>query len=330
MGLARSLTPTTDLTEWTPVSVGMHDHDVTVSWAWSRGIRFDAPLWTETATQMMTDPFRLLFQHTGGLADLAHHAERRRAVPPAGFVYHLSRCGSTLLARVLGSLPLTHVLSEPAPLDHIMRALAHRPFAERVTATRWMLRALSPLATNADQRLIVKLDAWHIQLFPLLRRAFPDVPWIFLSRNPLEVMVSHERHAGAQLIPGAIPGELLGVDGEGLSDEEYGASVLAAMLRSALRNRADGGIFVDYAELPTAIESRIGPHFGIDVSQLDRAILAADAKKPDQPFVPDAVAKLAAARDSTREITMRIVGDAHEQFEVVRRTELAASSRPGN
>lgn len=304
------------------MTVAAGDDGVTVSWCWSRGARFDAPLWTESANRMMTDPFRLMFQHTGGLDDLALHAERRGAVHPTGFVYHLSRCGSTFVSRALGSVPNTTVLSEPAPLDHMLRAMAHQPFDDQVAAARSVVLAMSPIATSSEDQLIVKLDGWHIHLLPVLRHAFPNVPWVFLSRNPLEVMVSHERMPGAQMMPGAIPPELLGVTDDGSSIQEYGASVLAEMLRSALRHRDDGSIFVDHSELPSAIESRIAPHFGMGVVEIETATLAADAKNPAQPYTPDRASKRADASESTRNATERLVSEVHAEFEGVRHTEL--------
>ena len=49
----------------------------------------------------------------------------------------------------------------------------------------------------------VKFDSWNTLDLALIRRAFPDVPWIFLYRDPVEVIVSHMRQRGSQMIPGA-------------------------------------------------------------------------------------------------------------------------------
>ena len=326
MGLAASITPSTDLTGWVPVRVSVIDGEPVVSWCWSDGIGFDPPFWTDTANRLMRDPFRLLFQHTGGLADLERHEQRRPAVRPSGFVYHLSRCGSTLVTNALASVPGVSVLSEPLPLDQVLRALADRPTDLQALAARWMLSALSPAVNDGDDGLVVKLDSWHIHLFPILRQAFPDVPWIFLARDPVEVMASHERQRGPQMIPGALPSELLGVDAGAASMDEHGASVLAAILESALRYGSDGGLFVDYTELPEAITTRIQPHFGLTVTDPDPAVLAQNAKNPVLPFSPDGAEKRAGAGPMLRETTERLVGEVHSTFEAARMRQLSRES----
>jgi hypothetical protein len=326
MGLAASITPSTDLTGWVPVSVSAIDDEPVISWCWSGGVEFGPPFWTDTANRLMRDPFRLLFQHVGGLADLERHEQRRAALRPSGFVYHLSRCGSTLVTSALASVPGVSVLSEPIPLDQLLRALADRPTDEQALAARWMVSALSPAASDGHDGLVVKLDSWHIHLFPVLRRAFPDVPWIFLARDPVEVMASHERQRGPQMIPGALPIELLGMENDAASLDEYGALVLAAILASALRHEADGGLFVDYSELPDALTTRIQPHFGLPVTDPDPAVLAQNAKNPMLPFSPDGAEKRAGVSPMLCETTQRLVGAVHSAFEAARLRQLSRES----
>ena len=42
------------------------------------------------------------------------------SLDPAGMIFHLSRCGSTLVSRLLGTLPGVVVVSEPAPLNALL------------------------------------------------------------------------------------------------------------------------------------------------------------------------------------------------------------------
>ena len=308
----------TDLSGWVPVRAANVDGDVAISWCWANDARFDEPFWTETASRLMADPFRLLFQHTGCLGDLRCHAERHPAIAPSGFVYHLSRCGSTLIGRALGSLPGVRLLSEPAPLDHLVRALEHHSNDEQRDAVRWMLSALSPQYSPEDRQLVVKLDAWHIHLFPLLRRAFPTVPWIFVSRDPVEVMASHKRQRGAQMIRGALPRHVVRVPEGDLSPLEYGAHALNSMLESALRYHDDGGLLVDYSELPGAITERIAPHFGIAPGDVSASVLGTHAKNPVLPFTADTNVKQAVLSHEARHDIERVVGATHRSFEQAR------------
>ncbi len=311
----------TDLTGWIPIRVEHAGEEIGISWCWAEGARFEEPFWTDSVQRLMADPFRLIFQHFGSVADLQRHADKHDAIEPNGFIYHLSRSGSTLVGRALGSLTGVRVLSEPAPLDQMLRAMSHRPFDEQVLATRSMLRSLAPGYSVADRALIVKLDAWHIHLFPVLRAAFPDVPWIFLSRDPVQVMVSHEGQRAAQMIPTTLPRNLLQVPDGDLNLTEYGAHVLAGILRSAVRFQGDGGMFVDYTELPDALTTRIAPLFGI-TGVPTAEVLAANAKHPTTIFEADGETKRSVASESMRLTTSAIIGDAHAAFETIRLAQL--------
>ena len=44
--------------------------------------------------------------------------------------------------------------------------------------------------TGEQTHLIIKLNAWLIHKLPVIRAAFPDTPWIFLSRKLSEVIAS--------------------------------------------------------------------------------------------------------------------------------------------
>jgi hypothetical protein len=165
------------------------------------------------------------------------------------------------------------------------------------------------------------MDAWHIHFFPILRQAFPDVPWIFLGRDPVEVMVSHQNHSGAQMIPGTLPRELLAIPEGDHNFIEYGAHVLAGFLEAGVHHATSGGgLLVDYEELPGALDGHIAKHFGITSAKVSTAVLELDAKNPVLPFVPDRAAKQAKASEEIRSIIKQLVAPSYADF----RSALAA------
>ena len=57
------------------------------------------------------------------LTPLGALAEVAPTKAPAGFIFHVSRCGSTLVSRSLAGIPRHRVVSEPAPVNQWL--LAH-------------------------------------------------------------------------------------------------------------------------------------------------------------------------------------------------------------
>ena len=66
------------------------------------------------------------------------------------------------------------------------------------------------------------------------RRAFPNVPWAFLYRDPVEVLVSQMHQRGMQMVPEIVPASLYGLNGfDGGSIDGYSAQVLAKICEAA-------------------------------------------------------------------------------------------------
>ncbi len=172
---------------------------------------------------------------------------------PTAFIFHVSRCGSTLLTQLLAIMPECISISEPAILDSFLRHYYQEgDDAGAVKRLRGIVAALGQRRFEEEQQLIIKLDSWHIHSLPLFRRAFPDTPFLFLYRNPVEVMASHRRQRGRQMVPGmvtdamppldfrqAYPGDLDG----------YAVQMLGGFFAAACRY-ADELTLVNYSQLP--------------------------------------------------------------------------------
>lgn len=118
-------------------------------------------------------------------------------IQPAGFIFHLSRCGSTLVSGCLAELHNTHVLSESQLLTEILLddSLSE---TEKQHLLPQLIRLQTAIFPGRD-KVIVKWNAWDIFFWPLIRKVYPQVPVIFLTRNPVEILASHQRSAGRHM-----------------------------------------------------------------------------------------------------------------------------------
>jgi hypothetical protein len=303
------------LESWTPVRVHWRGEPV-VEWRWTDGITFDEPFFVQTIERALRTPFSLLFRRETPLDDLDDLPDH---LTPNGFVFHVSRCGSTLLTEMLAAVPEHLVLAEPIPVDNVLRAPA--PAADKVRWLRTIVSALGQRRRGDERAYILKLDSWNIFGLDVVRKAFPDVPWVFLSREPVEVLASHFQQRGAHMVPGAIDPRLFGLEPETITHmppEEYCARVLAAICGAGVEHRDERGLFVDYRDLPDAFFTRILEHFGLDCTAAERAKMADathfHAKNPHLFFADDRDAKLASASPALREAAERWVRPVYEEL----------------
>jgi hypothetical protein len=247
------------------------------------------------------------------------------ALVPDGFVFHMSRCGSTLVAQMLAAVPHHIVASEAAPIDDMVQwaMSSGAPRDRQVAALRAVVAALGRNRSGSARRYFLKLDAWHIFALPLFRAAFPDTPWIFLYRQPEEVVVSHIGMPGMHFVTGMLSATETVADESIVTMEDRGAAVLARYLDAAVEHFPSGrGMLVNYADLLQAMEVTIPAHFGFMPDADERsAMLAATtrhSKAPDQTYSDDTARKHAAVTPTIAAAVETHLRDSYARIEALR------------
>jgi hypothetical protein len=308
---------------WRPVAAGVMGGGYAVDWAHLGGRRADGGFYYDEAQRALRRPFNRLFGFRSPLGDLARDPPPG-GLAPRGLVFHMTHCGSTLVSRMLAAGKTRLALGEPQPLDLAMRLCAGGGLDDttQLALLRGVVGALGE-PRRGETELFVKLDAWHIGLLPLLRRAFPQAPWVFLYREPLEVMAPLLGTTG--LDPDRFPIDALGLapDAASLPEPDYLAAALAAICEQALAGLSRGGLLVNYSELPAAVATRILPHFGVTPTAADAdamtLVARSDAKSPGKAFAPDSEAKRAATTPQAQAAAAGRLEAAYARLEAARR-----------
>ena len=323
------------LDSWLPIRVGWETGSPFIEWILAPETRFIEPFFEDTVQQVLRHPFHQAFRRTTDLNELTGHS----GLPPAGFIFHMSRCGSTLISQVLSASDRNLVLSEAPPLDSILRAhLRDSEFVceRRARLLRAMLNALSQPCRPAEERVFVKFDCWNITELPIVHEAFPDVPWIFLYRDPVEVLVSQLQKRSRWSLPGALPPATFGFtaqDLEGIPLDEFAARLLGRLVDVAVDHlsRYPGGMLINFSELPEACFGRLLHHFDFDptAGELERMRQNAshNSKTPGLPYEPDCESKQQAATERVRELAARWIEPSYQQLETLRRSANHAAPR---
>lgn len=224
-------------------------------------------------------------------------AQAVQSVAPAGFIFHLSRCGSTLISGCLSELDTTCVLSESPVLTQI---LLDQTLGD--TAQQKHLRQLIDLhasAFPARPQVVIKWNAWDIFRWDLLRAIYPQVPCIFLVRNPVEILASHQRLVGRHMSGDVTLADYHPVfanwDGMGELVEKR-MQVLHAFLRAMHDFYPEqSGCLMDYRQLDAHTMTALLQFLKIPLDE--RGVLKIyarmqfDSKSPHQVFTPDAEKK---------------------------------------
>ncbi|MBS4729473.1 hypothetical protein MSM1_14355 [Mycobacterium sp. SM1] len=257
-----------DLARWTPVRVDFSGPAPAVDWADLSEERFVEPFFDQTVVRWVSGPRARPLVRTGLDALVALDGEP--SLEPAGIIFHLSRCGSTLVSRLLGTLPGVVVLAEPTPLNALLGLDPGRvDEATLAGVVRLLVRALGRRRHGDERRLVLKCSSWNIRRRGVLAAAFPETPWIWVQRDPVRVLASLLAEPPGWLGLQATPTRaawLFGLDPAAVSAmarAEFAARALGAMLQAAADDPV-GRLCIDHADLPAAVWRRVASHLGLE------------------------------------------------------------------
>lgn len=117
------------------------------------------------------------------------HIKTNRRIDPSGFVFHESRVGSTLVANNLASNPWAMVFSESDPPAHALTHCEGCSKEEQIELFRNIVYVMGK--TPYHKHLFFKFQSITTTKMEIAMEAFPNTPWIFLFRQPVQTMMSH-------------------------------------------------------------------------------------------------------------------------------------------
>jgi hypothetical protein len=303
---------------WMPVDAIVVDGRPGLLWLQMADVSFTEPFFQQTVDRVRAEhPKRAeRFTEFDALLQLDKVLPR---VEPAGFIFHSSRCGSTLLANACRVLNDSIVLSEPYAVDKLVGRFitdANDPVKETLYSV--FLRAVvNALAQHeGERRVFIKFSCCSVSQLERIRRIWPRVGWVFLYRDPVETIVSNVSNAPSWLldedhrvlahITGTSPAEVAQ-----MSLEELCARSIGSFFATAHTLANDNSMLLNYNQLSLSAISSILKFFNVRASAEELEKIASGTRlyskhvSAAREFVPDADAKQKVANDHMRDMAER-------------------------
>lgn len=193
--------------------------------------------------------------------------------------FHESRCGSTLVANAVAAMDSTkhRSYSEAGPPAFAMNSVCGKNFSrctleQAAQVLKDVIYLMSRSNDALEERVFFKFQSATTKNIQVFQKAFPEIPWLFVYRDPVQVMMSHIKddpdlkgRANCLRSHRSPPDEIIstaaghGVKVKNLKMEEYCAVHLAAITESAVASLNDIGIPVNYESLPDILHTTILP-----------------------------------------------------------------------
>jgi hypothetical protein len=287
--------------DWIPYQLDISNGEIFCHWLNTFKQPYTKPFFEETVSQLKIlnhRPGRL--SSVSSLAALEEWAKDLDCVKPTAFIFHISRCGSTLASQLLGINEQHISISEAPFLDDLLRLPFKRGDVDKATAQKLFSAAVKFYAQKRrgdECNLFIKADSWHIFFYQQIRVLYPDVPFVFLYRSPDEVFNSHVKRRGMQAVPGLIEPELFGFDRKetlNTNQDHYTIKVLEKYLEAYIEipGKDELSLFLDYREGIIPMINKIAAFTKIEISDDEMAMMESRAqyhsKYPEQIFAEKA------------------------------------------
>ena len=296
-----------DMQGWLPARIRLNPS--WVEWIWAGSRPLSEPFFRQTIQDLRNNGAQ---QMRTGLDELLAAGATRPAQEPAGLIFHVSRCGSTLVSNSLKLARGVVVVSEPAHLVQLLPPYQNiQSDDDQITAAR-ILRSLVLIfgyyRTGRKEHVVIKLSSLNMLSLSMIRAIWPNTPFLILIRDPIEVIVSQIRnHAGwLGSRVSSLAMQTLGACyacNPTMGHEEYCARTLGLLCTSAAQMRDRNSFILDYSNISTDTVYDVSRLFGLSLPsdrRLDLEIFKWHAKNPALRFEPDTVSKAALATDCVK------------------------------
>ena len=319
---------------WLPVDAVVVEGRPGLQWMNMRGVALVEPFFQQTIDRRRAEhpPPEERFTEFDTLIQLEAQLEKTfRSIPPTGFIFHSSRCGSTLVANACRAIEGSVVLSEPPAVDKLIARFItdvdEQGTKEALYSIflRATVAALAQRRTGQEHHLFIKFACCSVSQIERIRRIWPNVPCVFLYRDPIETIVSNMQNLPAWLLDedhrvlasiiNSSPSEIAE-----MSKEELCARSIAAFFTTAHRVANDRTLLLNYNQLSTAEVSNVLEFFGVSPTAAEMETIARQGHiyskaTGSRAFVADTEAKHRLATDLIREMAARWANEPYQLLE---------------
>ncbi len=290
------------LKDWIPYRLKETDGTMHCEWLYLGDTLFTRPFFDETIAQCRSLSENSKLRRSASSTSMLHEwATAADTIAPTAIIFHVSRCGSTLLSQLLATNTADIVLSEVPFFDELLRMGYRNGNTETVLPLLDDAIKLYGKKRRPDQEhLFIKADSWHIHFYDELRNMYPGTPVLLLYRRPDEVIRSQQKQRGMHAIPGMIEPGLFGFPEEAAFSTDldaYMAGVLETYYAAftAILKKDPLAFAFDYKEGMMNIVQQMLEKCGIALSAAQSAAMldrsSRHSKYPGQAFSEEAVNK---------------------------------------
>jgi hypothetical protein len=222
---------------WIPYKLVIENKTPLVHWLYVGDKIFNEPFFNETISACKSHTYNSVkYKCVSSLESILEWADTLPEINKISFIFHISRCGSTLLSQLIGLDKKYIVLAEVPFFDELLRLnykLKNVDEKFQLKILDAAIKFMGQKKSGDEEQIFIKTDSWHICFYKPYKQLYPKSEMILLYRRPDEVISSHQKKRGMQAVPMLIEPQVFGFSKKEISQftlNMYTAKVLEKYL----------------------------------------------------------------------------------------------------
>ncbi|MBY0516571.1 MAG: sulfotransferase [Bacteriovoracaceae bacterium] len=158
---------------------------ISIHWFERANIQFAHPFYIDTVSSLPDTTSRRI----SDAQELLEILKEENIPDPSGFIFHMTRCGSTLLTQMLKEDPANLVISEPAPIEILLNTQTLSQTI-RLFYFSGAIKSFGKCMVSPEKRYFLKFS-YNAKWIKSLKEIFPNTPIIFVYRDLKEIVASN-------------------------------------------------------------------------------------------------------------------------------------------
>ena len=194
------------------------------------------------------------------------------------FIFHMSRCGSTLASQMLAAVDRFYVVSEPTIVLAILNPMITLPSGiTRKQLLKSAINAICVCKPDHCERVFIKFRSWNILSINEILELYLSVRWMFTHRNGIEVLESvlrdppgwmRSRHTLSFFFAPIL--SLSEQETKSISDSEYASRLLGVFCKLARNQKSPRSLFLDYPDIASNLTSILNVAWNLNLTEIEK------------------------------------------------------------
>lgn len=208
--------------------------------------------------------------------ELEEIADGSVSIEPTGFIFHSSRCDSSMLTDALSCIEKNIVIKEAKFIQDVLTLNYKEDISKEDIKKRLKIaiEIFTRKRFDVEENFFIKFNSWEISYIDIIKELYPNTPILILYASPKKILLSHQKNLGVQMVPRYLEGKVFDSIPSEVGFSDYPLAVLENIFEEILFKKDEQNImFINHEDIKKLFFMQIAPFFKLTLDEKEKRII---------------------------------------------------------